>query len=290
VGDKVDKQGHLEYDKLRGLLTKLGKRYDITSVMCFGGEPLLYNSEVKDILAEAASCGIGKRHIITNGFFTSSKEKLEAAVTSLEEAGATDILLSVDAFHQETIPLEQVYEFAKRVKEGNQISIRLHPAWVVNEEHDNPYNNKTKQVLSCFDELKLSVSRGNNIFPAGKAVEYLSEYFPEQELNLDFHCGDAPYTSRLDKVDTISISPKGDVFVCCFPIGNVYQEDINTILDRYNPYEDPMMSRILEEGVKGLLLYAGEQGIELDLTKYHSACGVCREIVDKMSRKQHFCE
>jgi MoaA/NifB/PqqE/SkfB family radical SAM enzyme len=255
--------------------------------MCFGGEPLLYYNEVQEIMAEATSCGIGKRHIITNGFFTGSNEKLSAAVTSLEEAGVTDILLSVDAFHQETIPLEPVYEFAKRVKEGNQIQIRLHPAWVVNKEHDNLYNNNSKQLLSYFDDLKLSVSSGNNIFPAGKALEYLSEYFPEQELNLDFRCGDAPYTSRLDRVDSISISPNGDVYICCFPIGNVYQEEINTILDRYNPNENPMMKRILEEGVNGLIRFAGEQGIELDLAKYHTACGVCRDIVDKMSRKHN---
>jgi MoaA/NifB/PqqE/SkfB family radical SAM enzyme len=258
--------------------------------MCFGGEPLLYFNEVKDIMSEAAACGIGKRQLITNGFFTNNKEKLTAVVTALEEAKVDDILLSVDAFHQETIPWESVYEFARRVKEGNQISIRLHPAWVVNQEHDNPYNNRTKQILSRFDDLKLIVSRGNDIFPAGNALENLAEYFPEPELDLAYRCGDAPYSTRLDQVDSISIEPNGNVTVCCFPIGNIYEEDIDTIIDRYNPYEIQIMKRLLEEGVNGLVDYASGHGIEVDLTKFHSPCGVCRYIVDNLLSKQDSCE
>lgn len=285
VGDKLDRKGHIEYDKVIGLLTKLCKRFNITSVMCFGGEPLLYYNEVKGILGEAAACGIEKRQLITNGFFTKNKEKLIAAVTALEEAQVNDILLSVDAFHQESIPFEAVYEFARRIKDGNQLPLRLHPAWVVNREHDNPYNNSTKQILEHFNDLQLTVSRGNDIFPAGKALENLSEYFPEPKLDLTYRCGEAQYSTRLDQVDSISIGADGKVSVCCFPIGNVYEEDIESILDRYNPYDVPIMKRLLEEGINGLAGYAMEQGMELDLTKFHTPCGLCRHIVDNLYLK-----
>ncbi len=282
VGDELNTKGHIEYERLRGMLTKLSDRYTITSVMCFGGEPLLYYNDVKGILGEAADCGIGKRQLITNGFFTNKQDKLMVAVAALEVAQVNDILLSIDAFHQETIPLEPVHEFARRVKEGNQIPIRLHPAWVVNQEHDNPYNIRTKQLLAQFEDLELTVSRGNNIFPAGKALEYLSEYFPEPKLDLSYRCGAAPYSTRLDQVDSISIEANGDVTVCCFRIGNVYEEDILAILDRYNPYNTPMMKELLEEGASGLVAYAVEQGMELDLNKFHTPCGVCRHIVDNL--------
>ncbi len=285
VGDKLNRRGHIEYERLRGMLTKLKERYPITSVMCFGGEPLLYYNEVKGILGEAADCGIDKRQLITNGFFTNKQDKCMAAVEALEEARVGDILLSVDAFHQETIPLDVVYEFAKRVKEGNQIPIRLQPAWVVNRENDNPYNNRTKQLLAQVEALDLTVSRGNDIFPAGKALEYLSEYFPEPRLDLTYHCGEAPYSTRLDQVDSISIEANGDVSICFFRIGNVYEEDILAILERYNPYEIPMMKVLLEEGISGLIAYAGVQGLELDISKFHTPCGVCRYIVDNLHSK-----
>jgi MoaA/NifB/PqqE/SkfB family radical SAM enzyme len=282
VGDKLYRKGHIEYEKLRGMLTKLSDQYTITSVMCFGGEPLLYYNEVKGILGEAADCGVSKRQLITNGFFTNKQEKLLAAVAALEEARVNDILLSVDTFHQETIPIEMVHEFARRIKEVNRIPIRLQPAWVVNREHDNPYNNRTKQLLNQFEDLELIVSSGNNIFPAGKALEYLSEYFPEPRLDLAYRCGDAPYSTRLDQVDSISIEANGDVTVCCFSIGNIFMEDILTILNRYNPYDIPMMKVLLEEGVSGLVAYAMEQGMELDINKFHTPCGVCRYIVDNL--------
>ncbi len=289
-GDKLGRRGHLEYEMLKGLLTQLGRRFTITSVMCFGGEPLLYYKEAKGILAEASECNIAKRQMITNGFFTKDNGKIRTVAQALEEAGVNDILLSVDAFHQETIPLEPVYEFAKRIREGNRIRLRLHPAWVVNQEHDNPYNRKTRELLSRFEPLDLPVSRGNNIFPAGKAVDYLAEYFPAPEADPDFRCGDSPYSTRLDEVESISISPNGDVHVCCFPIGNVYTEDINEILDRYQPYGHPMMRRLLEDGVSGLIEYAGEQNVVIDPGKHHSACGICREIVDKLCENQSRCE
>ncbi len=285
VGDRLGRKGYIEYEKLRGLLTKLSERYDITSVMCFGGEPLLYYKEVRGILGEAADCGINKRQLITNGFFTNKQEVSREAVTALEEAQVNDILLSVDAFHQETIPMGPVYEFARQVKEGNRIPIRLQPAWVVQQEHDNPYNHRTKEVLAAFDDLGLTVARGNDIYPAGKALTYLSEYFPEPKLNLAYRCGDAPYSTRLDQVNTISIEANGDVSVCCFTIGNVYEEEIHQILDRYNPIDNPMMKALLEEGVNGLIAYAVRQGLELELSRFHTPCGVCRYIVDNLQSK-----
>jgi hypothetical protein len=202
-------------------------------------------------------------------------------VFSLEEAGVTNILLSVDAFHQEEVPIEPVYEFAKKVIEGQLINIKLHPAWLIDKNNDNPWNNKTKQILEQFNDLGIAISKGNNIFPSGNAVEFLSEYYPKQELDLSFRCGQRVYSTKLDEVDSISIMPNGDVCVCCFPIGNVYNEDISTILNRYNPREIPMMKILLEDGVKGLMEYAKVKDIVTDMSKHYSACSVCREIVKK---------
>lgn len=285
VGDKLNRQGHLEYDKLKGVLTRICERFSVSSVMCFGGEPLLYYNEVKGILAEAAACGIAKRQIITNGFFTRDGDKIMAVVAALRDAQVNDILVSLDAFHQETIPIEPVYEFVRQLRENSQSRIRLHPAWVVNKEHDNPYNLRTKQLLAEFSPLGLTISEGNNIFPAGKALEFLSEYFPEPKVDFQFHCGDAPYSTDLANVNSISISPMGEVSICSFPIGNVYQENIDDILDRYQPYENPPMRCLLTDGVQGLIAYAKEQGLKVDLTKHYSACGVCKEIVDKIHTK-----
>jgi MoaA/NifB/PqqE/SkfB family radical SAM enzyme len=284
IGNKLTKTGnnHIEYSKIQSMLSTLSKKFDIESVMCFGGEPLLYAEDVCSIMWEARNCNIPKRQIITNGYFSKSKTVIADVVYSLEEACLNQILLSVDAFHQESIPLEPVLSFAQQVKNGGNIEIQLHPAWLVNEQADNSYNQTTRELLSKFSELHLPLSKGNNIFPAGNAATYLSEYYEKKPINLNQKCGEAPYTTRLDAVDTISISPNGDVFVCCFIIGNVYEENIENIIARYNPYENAEMSALINGGVCELADLAKSKGSEIQTDNLYSACSVCREIVKKL--------
>ena len=111
---------------------------DVKTVMAFGGEPLLYPDTVCAIHTAATELGIEKRQLITNGFFSKDEYVIKKVAEGVVSSGANDILLSVDAFHQETIPLDVVKVFAKEVKNFG-VPIRLQPAWLVNPEHDNPY-------------------------------------------------------------------------------------------------------------------------------------------------------
>lgn len=284
IGDAVknDMGEHIQYSKMKDVLTKLSKRFSIESVMCFGGEPLLYSSDVCKIMQEAKQCDIPNRQIITNGYFSKSESKIADVILLLEEAGTTQILLSIDSFHQETIPIEPVYFFAKKVLEGGVIEIKAHPAWVIDKENDNVWNCRTGEILRLFDNLNLSISNGNNIFPAGNAIQYLLEYFPKKEIDLNIKCGNAAYTNALDEIDTISITPDGKVWICGFSIGNIYEENILEIIDRYNPNENKVMKILLNEGVKGLIEYGETLGVTIDLNKHYSACSICREVVAKL--------
>jgi len=288
VGTKLSKTGskHIEYSKIEGMLTTLSKSYKIESVMGFGGEPLLYTEDVCGIMWEAKRCNIPKRQIITNGYFSKKDAVIADVVYSLEEACLNQVLLSVDAFHQESIPLEPVYSFAKQVKTGGSIEIKLHPAWLVNEQADNSYNQTTKELLFKFSDLQLPISKGNNIFPSGNAAIYLAEYFEKKPINLDQKCGEAPYSTKLDEVDTISICPNGDVMVCCFVIGNVYEEDIESIIFRYNPYENSEMLALLNGGVKNLIEIANANDIKVQTNNQYSACSVCREIIKRIQKNR----
>ena len=140
----------------------------------------------------------------------------------LASSGVNDLLLSVDAFHQEAIPLDVVRLFATEARKCG-IPIRLQPAWLVSAVNDNPYNRKTREILNSFAELGLSVGEGNIIFPEGNALKYLSEYFvgePPQN----------PYLENPFDVRCVSFSPCGDVLG-----GNVYDCDIVEIIKGYAP-------------------------------------------------------
>lgn len=201
---------------------KIAAVHSIQTVMTFGGEPLLYPEAVYRIHAAAAEMGVPKRQLITNGYFVKANSRIRSVSEGLAACGVNDILLSVDAFHQETIPLDTVKRFADEVLKQN-IPLRLQPAWLVHPEDDNPYNRKTVAILDSFRDWRISVNEGNIIFPEGNAKKYLSDYFRD-EIPTN------PYEEDPRDVRCLSFDPNGDVLK-----SNIYRMDIREIVDSYTP-------------------------------------------------------
>jgi hypothetical protein len=198
---------------------------------------------------------------------------------ALCESGVNDILLSVDVFHQEFIPLKPVILFAEALLRHDTPAICVQPAWVVNEQHDNEYNSKTKRLIKLFTDKSIRSNEGNNIFPSGNALKHLSKYFsPPESVDLSVPCGSAPYTDKLDDVKCVSINAEGDVNVCT-AIGNIYKSDILSIVEDYDPNGDPATKAVCTGGVPALLNYAKSQGLSVDISDCRSACGVCRKVM-----------
>lgn len=277
AGDRVlhPRGMHIPQEAAGRAVRELADMFDMQSVMTFGGEPLLYPEVACAIHRAAAECGIPKRQIITNGFFTRDAERIRDVARSLAEAGVNDLLLSVDGFHQETIPIEAVRQFALAVKAAGIEKARFSPAWVVNEGFDCTENTHTREVLAALADTGLPVHDGNDIFLAGNALEYLSHYYPPAKLNMADCCGSMPYTEPLTNQTSLSIEPNGDVTVCAFVIGNVCRESMRDIVARYDPFAEEGM-RAAAQGVPGLLALAEKRGIPVDMTRMYSACDLCR--------------
>ena len=215
-GERIDPE--IAADAVR----KIATEYDIQTVMAFGGEPLLYPDAVYAIMKTAKERNIPKRQIITNGYFSKNADKIREVTVGLAECGVNDLLLSVDAFHQETIPLDVVRQFATEAKKCG-IPIRLQPAWLRSVADDNPYNRETREILDSFADMELPVGEGNIIFPEGNALKYLAEYFTGERP-------ENPYAEDPRDVRCVSFEPNGNVLG-----GNVYERDIMEILRDYAP-------------------------------------------------------
>ena len=256
---------------------ELADMFDMQSVMTFGGEPLLYPETTCAIHRAAKECGIPKRQLITNGFFTRDEKRIREVAQALAEAGVNDLLLSVDGFHQETIPLDVVRTFALAVKAAGIEKVRLQPAWVVNEDFDCPENPRTREVLSAQADTGIPVHEGNDIFLAGNAIDNLSHYYPAAKLDMADCCGSMPYTEPLTHQPSLSIEANGGVSVCGFIIGNVCEESMRDIVAQYDPFADEGM-RAAAEGVPGLLALAEKRGVQVDMTRVYSVCDLCRMV------------
>jgi len=222
-GDHTDCGEHMDGVVAARAVKEIAGQYQITSLMTFGGEPLLYPEDVCRIHEAARKVGIPKRQLITNGYFTKDADRIREVVKRLDESGVNDILLSVDAFHQETIPVEPVKTFAREVLAAG-VSIRLSPAWLVSREHENPYNQKTQEVLEEFLTMGIPVSGGNVIFPSGNAKKYLNEYFEQ------YGEPENPYAEDPADVQCVSFNPDGSSSLG----GNLYRESVLEVLERYS--------------------------------------------------------
>lgn len=150
----------------------------------------------------------------------------------------------------------------------------------------NPYNSETKRLIKLFSDKGIKANEGNNIFPAGNALNYLAEWFsPPEQLDLSVPCGSMPYTSRLDDISCFGINPNGDVIVCSMSIGNVYKQDALDIVEGYDPYSIPAVRAVLDGGTAGLLRYAETLGVAIDISDCRSACGVCRKTMAAIKDK-----
>ena len=221
-GDHSKTCDRIDPDVAADAVRKIAEKYSIKTVMTFGGEPLLHPLAVEKIIGVARDMNVPRRQVITNGYFSEDREKIKEVAERLARCGVNDLLLSVDAFHQETIPLEVVRAFAKEVI-SRGIPIRLQPAWLVSPSDQNPYNLKTREILDSLRDLSIPESDGNVVFPEGNALKYLGEYFSDG-------APENPYIEDPRDVRCISFSVNGDVLD-----GNVYKNDIEEIIDRYSP-------------------------------------------------------
>lgn len=202
---------------------KVVSEYGIKTVMAFGGEPLLYPDAVFEIMSAASGLGVPKRQVITNGFFEKSPARIAEVAKMLKNCGVNDLLLSVDAFHQETVPLDTVKNFAREIKKAG-IPVRLQPAWLKSKDHDNPYNRKTREILDSFCDMGIYENEGNIVFPEGNAKKYLAEYFTDG-------IPENPYAQDPENITCLSVSPNGDLLD-----SNICSQDVMDIIRDYIPY------------------------------------------------------
>ena len=232
-GEQTGPAEHIDAEAAVKAIRRVCGSYSIGKLMTFGGEPLLYPDTVCAIHSAAREMGIGKRQLITNGFFSQDPGKIEEVARSLARSGVNDLLLSVDAFHQETIPLGPVRLFAEcAVKAG--IPVRLSPAWLVSREDANPYNDRTRELLREFEPMGIPVDEGNVIFPMGNALKYLREYFGENAAEW------SPYEEDPADIRSLSFSADGGVLN-----GNIYETDILEIMESYRPETEGIELKVL---------------------------------------------
>lgn len=269
------------------IVRRVGEEYDVESVMTFGGEPMLFPDLVCSIHGEATKQEIPSRQLITNGYWSDSSERTREIAMNLAVAGVNDITFSVDAFHQEHIPLDRVKDTVRLCLEAGIEDLSLSPCWLVSEDNDNRYNLETASILEELAELSVRVSGGNVVEPEGEAVVNLNEFMPSRVSLPSGKCGDLPYTEPLDRMTCISVETDGRVSICDeLFITDSPETDILSAIRDYDPYERPETKAIIEHGMEALLELASSMGVKPDPEGYYTVCQMCTDIRKRILNKR----
>jgi MoaA/NifB/PqqE/SkfB family radical SAM enzyme len=285
IWGKEEFSTHINKSLARKIVREVGRKYKPKSIMTFGGEPLLFPEIVYVIHKEAVDVGIPLREVITNSYWSKNGDKIKEIAQKLAESGVNSITLSVDAFHQEHIPLEIARRTAEACLQAGIEDLTWNPSWVVSKDDDNRYNQETRSILKELEDLPVRSSGDNVMEPQGLAVINMREFLPVRKQVPAGKCGDMPYTCPLDSVESICVEPDGRIAVCKdFHIGNASEADIIDIIENYDPFNIAEMKAIIDGGMKGLASWASMKGVEPDQEGYYSICHMCTDIRKRASK------
>ena len=277
--DRNPDRSYEDLDAVVAASTVLYSTGKVTSMMVYGGEPLLYPATVQRLFHLARTYNVPTRELITNGYFSRNPSVIADTAVRLVDSDVTLIHLSVDAFHQSRIPLPYVEQFIAHILGQGFTELFLHPSWVVERGHQDHYNVTTEQLLtSLVEKYGVRVSQGNDITPAGYNRHTLSDYYPRLPDLPVQNCRDIPWANSPDKVHSLRFLPNGDVHICRAAIlGNIYQSTISDLIESYDPYSDIILSRLLDQGVEGLVDMVASSGGQIDPQNYFGRCDLCAD-------------
>ena len=240
-----------------------------------GGEPFLYLEEMKAVSEYAQERYNLPSGASTNSFWADSKNRARSVLSSLYEVGLRELLVSVDDFHQEYVPLDYVKNSVEAAKElGIHTIIQC-------------VKTKSSHDLKYYLEA-LGVNKGENIqaseipcTPLGSA----STRIPQDEF-ITYSKIPSDYCSIFR---ALVVNPDGSVNLCCGPAfnvkplsaGNLHNENLEQIVERaeWNPLYNALA---LGNGPNLIAETLQKNGYNsLLLEKYATSCHACHHILSQ---------
>jgi hypothetical protein len=257
-------------------LTELTDTQPFDWLTVHGGEPFLFYDILKEIVQNAAKLGIPKVGVITNAYWATDLKTAKQALSELMDAGINRITVSIDAFHQEYIPLERAKTAIITASD-----LRFEKVWVdsyyINPiTPSNSYDLKTIQTIDSLRDIHGVEFSGYPVGLAGRAADQLvdevkmSKRTPSGKCTFPFWLG-----GDLKNPNVIEIDYEGNVTLCpglC--IGNAKETSLLDVLESYNYRTHPIIQILAEDGPIGLLNLVNSKGLKTS-ESFANECHLC---------------
>ena len=240
-----------------------------------GGEPFLEYEKLRSLVSYAKHLGI-KTEIVTSCEWAAKYDDAHNNLDELKGNGLDVINLSVDDFHQENIPLENVLNCFRASK-----SLNLKTVFLVSLRKNSRITSKSLKTLMNDENIQVIGQEKKNktsalviesgFQPVGRGVRVLESEWKKEFIKQFNPCGLV--------LRDIGVSPQGEVYPCCGPLGSLRQRGkIGNIRDRTlgeilnEAWENETFRKIASKGPTSLVSCQ-------DFSKYVDKCHLCYEAI-----------
>jgi len=249
-------------------------------IICItGGEPMLYPTLVKKIIAECSRLSFSQVWLFTNGFWAYDKSKATATAVMLRNLGLTKMFFSIDFFHQSYIPIESVKNAIEASLESS-LEVTIDARFIGRPGEQNEFNSATHVYLESLGNLlsKVEVLKGQPMF-VGRAAESLTKHVEMKPFSkiLTEKCPGAWAGGTLGSPLGVDVDEFGFVTICPgLSIGNAREVPLRRIIEDYDYRGFSVIAAIRDEGLKGLTDLASKHGF-VPNRAYANGCHLCYE-------------
>ena len=254
-------------DRIADALASAG----VTSLHIGGGEPFLDFDALCLLVKALTERGVGIEYIETNASWCVNDQRTRGYLNTLDSLGARCVMVSVDPFHIEFVPLERPLRLIKLLREmGMEYFVwqerflrRLMPL-----DHEHALTHSALKA-ALGDDYVEKTAREYGLGVNGRAMIIAHELYPSRDPD-DLASG-APcdlLSSMHCHIDLYeNVVPPGCPGIAV-DIGDFLRGDIDG--ENY-----PVVSRLIEGGTRALLSYARAKGYDGNGKRYISKCELC---------------
>jgi len=272
-GDSHSNGPAIDAEEACGWVDEARQVADVRLVGFSGGESFLYLRQLEAIAGYCWTKWKIPSAISTNCYWARSESKAEAALRPLRELGLAQLLLSVDEFHEEFVPLERV---GHALRAARRLGIECVLQSIVTRT-----SRRLKDYLAALGVEEEPGLRATEVFctrMGWAATRIPASEFPPRPDALSSYCS---------MLGPLIILPEGSVHLCCGPafavpaltIGNLRRERLQVMLERAE--WDPVFNALaLANGPARLAECLREAG-RSDLVRegYSSSCEACHDLL-----------
>jgi hypothetical protein len=270
----------IDGDLAMRVIRDLRRLNGLSQMVLLGGEPGLFPELVHRLCGESAAMGIWTR-VETNTSWAVSEE---AAMKFFEPLAAirTQIMMSVDAFHDPFIPVSRVACAIKVIEKlGNPYSIEV--PYMEPAKKTHPLDVRTDELLAELTRLLGHEPTGRmargRVYFKGRGAHKLAPLVCGGRGVPAGVCNRVPWWTdgQQNTTQLFGLDPDGYLSKeCGIAIGNVKERTVEEIFSTFDAERHPILSKLIHAGPLGLAQEAKELGYTLK-KDYADKCHLCQE-------------